>query len=113
MEIVRVSQSFTVKPRSTSNIRVALHAADKVHGSFKIFRTYGFGDKESNFKVVDTTGTAQPQPVLVDLGTVVDFGSFDFTAGKTGDYLLVFDNNLGSSDSKSQKEIQLSYDITE
>ena len=112
-QAVHVSQSFTVNSRSTSNIRVALNAADKVQGSFRISRAYGYGDKELKFKVLDTTETTRPsQPALLDLGTVVNDASFDFTAGRSGDYLLVFDNKPSSPDSNSQKEIDLTYEIT-
>ena len=111
--VVHVSQSFTINSRSTSDIRVVLSVADKVHGSFSIFRAYGYGDKELKFKVVDATETTRPsQPVVMDLGTVVNDASFDFTAGRSGDYLLVFDNKTSSSDSSSQKEVQLTYEIT-
>jgi hypothetical protein len=110
---VHVSQSFTLNSRSTSSIRVALNAADKVQGSFRICRAYGYGDKELKFKVLDTTETTRPsQAALLDLGTVVSDASFDFTADRSGDYVLVFDNKPNSPDSNSQKEIQLTYEIS-
>jgi hypothetical protein len=111
--VVHVSQSFTVNSCSTSDIRVVLNAADKVRGSFRIFRAYGYGDKELKLRVLDTTKSSEPsQPVLLDLGTVVNEASFDFTAGKSGDYLLIFENKPSSSDTNSQKDIRLKYEIT-
>lgn len=110
--VVHVSQSFTVNPCSTSDIRLVLNAADKVRGSFRILRAYGYGDKELKFRVLDTTKPSKPfQPVLLDLGTVVNEASFDFTASKSGDYLLMFENKPSSSDTSSQKDIQLTYEI--
>lgn len=111
--MVHVSQTFTVRSCSTSNIRLVLNAADKVHGSFRIFRAYGYGDKELKFRVLDKTETSQlSQPVLLDLGIVANDASFDFIVARSGNYLLVFDNEPSSSSSNSQKEIQLTYEIT-
>ena len=110
---VRTSQSFPVKSGSTIEIHLVLNASDKVHGSFKILRAYRYGDKELQFKVLDTTETARSsKPVLLDLGKVENDVSFDFIAGSSGDYLLVFDNKPSSSESNSQKEIQLKYEIS-
>jgi hypothetical protein len=110
--VVHVSQSFTVNSGSTSDIRLVLNAADKVHGSFRIFRAYGYGDKQLKFRVLDNTETSKlSQPILLDRGMVVKEASFEFTAGGSGDYVLVFDNGPISSDSNSQKEIQLTYEI--
>lgn len=111
--VVYVSQTFTVSSSSTSNIRLVLNAADKVHGSFRILRAYGYGDKELKFRVLDKTETSQlSQPVILDLGIVANDASFDFTAARSGNYLLVFDNEPSSSTSSSQKEIQLTYEIS-
>ncbi len=110
---VHVSQTFTVSSCSTRNISIVLNAADKVHGSFRIFRVYGYGDKELRFRVLDRTDTSQlSQTILLDLGMVANGASFDFTAGRSGGHTLVFDNECGSSGSNSQKEIQLTYEIT-
>lgn len=110
---VRVSQTFTVSSCSTRNIPVVLNAADKVDGSFRIFPTYGYGDRELKFRVLDSTDTSQlSHPVLLDLGTVVNGASFDFTAARSGNHVLEFDNECGPAGSNSQKEIQLTYEIT-
>ena len=109
---VHVSQTFTVSSCSTRNLPLVLNAADKVHGSFKIFPTYGYGDKELKFRVLDNTYTSQySQPIILDLGTVVNGASFDFTASRSGNHVLVFDNECASPGSNSQKEIQLTYEI--
>lgn len=107
---VHVLQTFMVGSRSTINIRLVLNVSDKVQGSFKILRVYGYGDNELKFRVLDETETSHP--VILDLGTVVNDVSFDFTVAKSGGYLLVFDNEPSSSISNSQKEIQLSCEIT-
>jgi len=113
VSVVRVSQSLTVTSGSTSDIRLVVNAADKVHGSFRILRAYGYGDKALKFRVLERTETSRSsQPAVLDLGTVVNEASFEFTAAKSGDYFLVFDNEPISSDSNSQKEIQLTYEIT-
>ncbi len=110
---VHVSQTLTVSSCSTTNLTLVLNAADKVHGSFKTFPTYGYGDKELRFRVVDNTDTNQhAPPIILDLGTVVNGASFDFNASRSGNYVLVFDNECTSSGSNSQKEIQLTYEIT-
>ena len=110
---VHVSQTFTISSSSTRNLPLVLSAADKVHGSFQIFPTYGYGDKELKFRVLDSTNTSQySQPIILDLGTVVNGASFDFTASRSGNHVLVFDNECGSSGSNSQKEIRLTYEIT-
>jgi len=109
---VHVSQTFTISSCSTRNLPLVLNAADRVLGSFQIFPTYGYGDKELKFRVLDSTDTIQhPQPIILDLGTVVKGASFDFTASKSGNHVLVFDNECGSSGSNSQKEIRLTYEI--
>lgn len=111
--VVHVSQTFTVGSRATNNIQLVLNAAAKVHGSFRISRTYGYGDKEVKFRVLDMTETSQlSQPALLDLGVVANEASFDFTVARMGNYFLVFDNEPSSSTSNSQKEIQLMYEIT-
>ena len=110
---VHVSQTFTISSCSTRNLPLVLNAADKVLGSFQIFPTYGYGDKELKFRVLDSTNTSQhSQPIILDLGTVVNGASFDFTASRSGNHVLVFDNECGSSGSNSQKEIRLTYEIT-
>ena len=110
---VHVSQTFTISSCSTRNLPLVLNAADRVLGSFQIFPTYGYGDKELKFRVLDTTNTSQhSQPIILDLGTVVNEASFDFTASRSGNHVLVFDNECGSSCSNSQKEIRLTYEIT-
>jgi len=110
---VHVSQTFTISSCSTRNLPLVLNAADRVLGSFQIFPTYGYGDKELKFRVLDSTDTRQhSQPIILDLGTVVNGASFDFIAGKSGNHILVFDNECGSLGSNSQKEIRLTYEIT-
>lgn len=110
---VHVSQTFTISSCSTRNLPLVLNAADRVLGSFQIFPTYGYGDKELKFRVLDSTDTSQhSQPIILDLGTVVNRASLDFTASKSGNHVLVFDNECGSSGSNSQKEIRLTYEIT-
>jgi len=110
---VHVSQTFSVSSCSTRNLPLVLSAAERVLGSFKIFPTYGYGDKELKFRVLDSTDTSQPpQPIILDLGTVVNGASFDFTASRSGNHVLVFDNECGASGSNSQKEIRLTYEIT-
>lgn len=110
---VHVSRTFTVSSCSTNNILLVLNESDKVHGTFRIFRAYGYGDKELKFRVLDKTETSQlVQPVLLDLGMVANDASFDFTATRSGDYVLVFDNEPSSSSSNSRKEILLTYEIT-
>jgi len=110
---VHVSQTFSVSSCSTRNLPLVLSAAERVLGSFKIFPTYGYGDKELKFRVLDGTDTSQhPQPIILDLGTVVNEASFDFTARGSGNHVLVFDNECGASGSNSQKEIRLTYEIT-
>jgi len=110
---VHVSQTFTISSCSTRNLPLVLNAADRALGSFQIFPTYGYGDKELKFRVLDSTDTIQySQPIILDLGTVVNGASFDFTASKSGNHVLVFDNECGSSGSNSQKEVRLTYEIT-
>jgi hypothetical protein len=110
---VHVSQTFTISSCSTRNLPLVLNAADRVLGSFQIFPTYGYGDKELKFRVLDSTDTRQhSQPLILDLGTVVNGASFDFTVSRSGNHILVFDNECGSSGSNSQKEIRLTYEIT-
>ena len=110
---LHVSQTLTVSSCSTTNLPLVLNAADIVHGSFKIFPAYGYGDRELRFRVLDSTDTVQySQPIILDLGTVVNGASFDFTARNSGNHVLVFDNECGSSGSNSQKEIRLTYEIT-
>jgi hypothetical protein len=110
---VHVSQTFTVSSCSTTSLLLVLNASDTVHGSFKIFPAYGYGDRELRFRVLDSIDTIQyPQPIILDLGTVVNGASFDFTARNAGNHVLVFDNECGSSGPNSQKEIRLTYEIT-
>ena len=110
---VHVSQTFTISSCSTRNLPLVLNAADMVLGSFQIFPTYGYGDKELKFRVFDTTNTSQhSQPIILDLGTVANGASFDFTASRSGNHVLVFDNECGFPGSNSQKEIRLTYEIT-
>ncbi len=74
---VHVSQTLTVSSCSTRNVPLVLNAADRVLGSFQIFPTYGYGDKELKFRVLDSTNTSQySQPIILDLGTVVNGASF-------------------------------------
>ena len=110
---VHVSQTFTISSCSTRNLPLVLNAADRVLGSFKFVPSYGYGDRELRFRVLDSTDTIQySQPIILDLGTVINGASFDFTASKSGNHVLVFDNECGSSGSNSQKEIRLTYEIT-
>ncbi len=109
---MRVSQTLTIEPGSASNVRLALKVADRVHGSFKIFRVYGYGDEELKFRVIDETERSEASKPVLDLGIVANDSSFDFTAGRSGSYLLEFDNEPSSAGSRSKKEIQLSYEIT-
>lgn len=111
--VLHVSQTFTVSSCSTTNLPLVLNAANTVHGSFKIIPTYGYGDRELRFRVLDSTDTGQhSQPIILDLGGVLNEASFDFTARNSGNHALVFDNECGSSGPNSQKEIRLTYEIT-
>src|SRR3990172_10003435 len=84
---LHASKTFTVSSCSTTNLPLVLNAADTVHGSFKIFPAYGYGDKELKFRVLDSTDTIQySQPIILDLGTVVNGASFDFTASRSGNH---------------------------
>ncbi len=109
---VHVSQTLAIDSGSMSKVRLVLKVADRVQGSFRIFRAYGIGDRELKFRVLDTTETSQASKPVLDLGIVAGDSSFDFTASKSGSYLFEFDNEPGSSTGKSRKEVQLTYDIT-
>ncbi len=109
---VHVSQTLAIDPGSMSKVHLVLKVAHRVQGSFRIFRAYGYGDKELKFRVLDATETSQASKPVLDLGIVAGDSSFDFTADKSGSYLLEFDNEPGSSSGRSQKEVQLTYDIT-
>lgn len=93
-------EHITVRSEEQESLTVILQANQMVEGNFNISGAEGHN---INFWVRNPSGS-----IILDSGTVVDEGSFSFTADTSGGYVLNFENTHW----RYNRGIDIEYDVS-